>query len=114
MTKEEELKQAVATRNANRKTNIKVLPKHINEFLGITLPRAIAQDEQEVTIVFTMKTVSEELWDELTNYDNSLVDLITGAVDYVYQPYISGAMVNKGSLENGNKDIRITFYLNQD
>lgn len=110
----EKLEQAVATRNANRKAKIKVLPKHINEFLGITLPKAIAQDEQEVTIVFTMKTVSEALWGELTNYDNSLVDLITEAVDYVYQPYISGARVNRGSLENGNKDIRITFYLNQD
>ena len=114
MNIKEQLKQAIETRNANREAKVKALPKCINEFLGNTLPRAIAQDEQEVTIVFTMKIVSKTLWEELNNYDSSLVDLIAEVIDDMYQPYISGLVINNGYLENGNRDIRITFYINQD
>lgn len=114
MNIKEQLKQAIETRNANREAKVKALPKCINEFLGNTLPRAIAKDEQEVTIVFTMKIVSKTLWDELNNYDNSLVDLIAEVIDDLYQPYISGFAINRASLKNGNKDISIKFYLNQD
>lgn len=120
MTKEEELEQAVATRNANRKAKDEELPKIINEFLGNTLARAIAQDDQLVSIAFNRENVSEELWEELNTYGTktpygkyhkNLMDLI---VEDVYKPYLSDYSISIGHLKSNELSIRIKFYLNQD
>lgn len=120
MTKEEELKQAVATRNAKRKAKGDELPKIINEFLGSTLARAIAQDEPLVSVAFKRENVSDTVWDELNaygtktpygKYRKNLVDLI---VDDVYTPYLSDYSISTGHLNSADRPIRVTFYLNQD
>ena len=120
MTKEEELKQAVTERNAKRKAKSDELPKRINEFLGITLPTAIAQDEPLVSIVFKRENVSEELWDEIVeygtknsygNYRKNMLDLI---VDDVYRPYLSDYSMSIGYLKSNELPIRVSFYIKQD
>lgn len=115
MTKEEELKQAVATRNAKRKAKGDEFPKIINEFLGNTLARAIAQDEPLVSVVFKRENVSSPFWEELSSY--IVADCMTTPhkfimedyVDKVYKPYLVGAKVT-----DYPEHILVTFYLNQD
>ena len=120
MTKEEELKQAVATRNAKRKAKGEELPKIINKFLGNTLARAIAQDEPLVSVAFKRENVSDTVWDELNaygtktpygKYRKQLIDLI---VDDVYTPYLSDYSISIGHLKDASAPIRVSFYLNQD
>lgn len=120
MTKEEELKQAVATRNAKRKAKGDELPKIINEFLGNTLARAIAQDALEINLSIARENVPDTVWDELNTYGiktsyghyrKNLVDLI---VDDVYKPYLVGYIMHVGHLNSADRPIRVTFYLNQD
>ena len=120
MTKEEELKQAVATRNAKRKAKGDELPKIINEFLGNTLARAIAQDEPLVSVVFKRESVSEELWDEIFEYGTknsygkyrkNMLDLV---VDDVYKPYLSDYSMSIDHLKSDNVPVRVSFYINKD
>ena len=120
MTIEEELKQAVVARNANRKAKGDELPKRINEFLGITLPNAIAKDEPLVSMAFKRENVPDTVWDELNTYGTktsygkyrkNMLDLI---VDDVYKPYLSDYSMSIGQLNSADRPIRIKFYLNQD
>lgn len=117
---EEELKQAVLARDLKRKAKSEELPKRINEFLGNTLAKAIAEDEPLVSIVFNRENVSEELWDKLNdyglknargNYHKNMLDLI---VDEVYKPYLSDYSMSIDHLKSDNVPIRVSFYINQD
>lgn len=120
MTIEEELKQAVVARNAKRKAKSDELPKRINEFLGSTLAKAIAEDEPLVSIVFKHENVSEELWDEIVeygtknaygNYRKNMLDLI---VEDVYKPYLSDYSISIGYINSDELPIRVSFYIKQD
>ena len=120
MTIEEELKQAVVARNAKRKAKSDELPKRINEFLGSTLAKAIAEDEPTISVVFKRENVSEELWDKLNdyglknamgNYRKNMLDLI---VDDVYKPYLSDYSMSIGYLKSNELPIRVSFYIKQD
>ena len=117
---DEELKLAVATRNAKRKSGTVEVHKFVNKFLGNTLARAIAQDEPLVSVTFKRENVSDTVWDELNTYGpktpygkyhKNLVDLI---VDDVYTPYLSDYSISSGHLNSAGRPVRVTFYLNQD
>lgn len=112
---EEELKLAVATRNAKRKSGTVEVHKFVNKFLGNTLARAIAQDEPLVSVVFKRENVSSPFWEELSSY--IVADCMTTPhkfimedyVDKVYKSYLVGAKVTSYP-----EHILVTFYLNQD
>lgn len=111
----EELKLAVATRNAKRKSGTVEVHKFINEFLEEKLPKAIAEDEEYLAVSFYQPRVSSSFWEELSSY--IAVDCMTTPhkfimedyVDKVYKPYLVGAKVT-----DYPEHILVTFYLNQD
>ena len=112
---EEELKLAVATRNAKRNSGTVEVYKFINKFLEEYLPKAIAEDEEHLSVGIYQPRVSKSFWEELSSYtvtDCMAVPhkfILEDYVDKVYRPYLVGAKV-----ANSPEHILVTFYLNQD
>lgn len=111
----EQLKLAVATRNAKRKSGAREVHKFVNKFLEEKLPKAIEEDEEYLAVSFYQPRVSSPFWEELSSYIVS--DWMTTPhkfimedyVDKVYKSYLLGAKVT-----NYPEHILVTFYLNQD
>lgn len=121
MNIEEELKLAVATRNAKRKSGTVEVHKFINKFLEEKLPKAIAEDERTLTLTVPFSKVTSVIWDELIEYSTnrsvtSKGSIIKDHVEDLYKPYLKKdetTLEIYGGLPSV-VTLSITFYLNQD